>query len=104
LVLLQTVKQNRVSLYYFFEENLKKHPNHEAIWSRTGSYTFAETSLRATQYAHWFLSLGVKPKDYVAFFLTNSPDFLFAWLGLWAIGAAPALINYNLTGKRWCIA
>ena len=22
-----------------------------------------------------------------------------AWLGLWAIGAAPAMINYNLSGK-----
>jgi acyl-CoA synthetase (AMP-forming)/AMP-acid ligase II len=29
----------------------------------------------------------------------NSPDFIFAWMGLWAIGAAPAMINYNLTGK-----
>lgn len=27
----------------------------------------------------------------------NSPDFVFAWLGLFAIGAAPALINHNLT-------
>ena len=29
----------------------------------------------------------------------NSPDFMFAWFGLWAIGAAPAMINYNLAGK-----
>lgn len=29
----------------------------------------------------------------------NSPDFVFAWLGLWSIGAGPALINYNLTGR-----
>jgi len=29
----------------------------------------------------------------------NSPEFIFAWLGLWAIGAAPAMINYNLSGK-----
>jgi acyl-CoA synthetase (AMP-forming)/AMP-acid ligase II len=41
----------------------------------------------------------VKPHDYVAFYLNNSPDFIFAWLGLWAIGAAPAMINYNLTGN-----
>lgn len=26
----------------------------------------------------------------------NSPDLLFIWLGLLSIGAAPALINYNL--------
>lgn len=24
---------------------------------------------------------------------------MFAWLGLWAIGAAPAMINYNLAGN-----
>lgn len=28
--------------------------------------------------------------------MLNSPDFLFIWLGLLSIGAAPALINYNL--------
>lgn len=29
----------------------------------------------------------------------NSPDFMLAWAGLWSIGAAPAMINYNLAGK-----
>lgn len=28
----------------------------------------------------------------------NCPSFVFLWLGLWSIGAYPALINYNLTG------
>lgn len=45
-----------------------------------------------------FLELGVRPGDIVAFFLTNSPEFLMAWLGLWAIGCAPAMINFNLSG------
>lgn len=31
--------------------------------------------------------------------MQNSPDFAFAWVGLLAIGAAPAMINYNLAGK-----
>ena len=34
----------------------------------------------------------------MAFYLQNSPEFIFAWLGLWAVGAAPAMINYNLRG------
>jgi len=34
----------------------------------------------------------------VAFYLQNSPEFIFAWLGLWAIGCAPAMINFNLAG------
>lgn len=29
--------------------------------------------------------------------MANSPEFLFAWLGLFAVGAAPAMINHNLT-------
>lgn len=37
------------------------------------------------------------PGDLVAFFMGNGPDFVLAWMGLWAIGAAPALINHNLT-------
>lgn len=50
------------------------------------------------QYAQWFLREGgVQPGDLVALFMANSPDFVFAWMGLLAIGAAPALINHNLT-------
>lgn len=51
------------------------------------------------QYARWYLSQGIKQGDLVSFYLTNSPDFVLAWMGLWAIGAAPTMINYNLSGK-----
>ena len=66
------------------------------MWSRSGTYTFREVHDRACQYAAFFLSKGVKPGNLVAFYLYNSPEMLFAWMGLWAIGCAPALINYNL--------
>lgn len=36
------------------------------------------------------------PRSYVGVYLYNSPELLFVWLGLLSIGAAPALINYNL--------
>jgi acyl-coenzyme A synthetase/AMP-(fatty) acid ligase len=45
------------------------------------------------------LSQGVKPGDLAAIFMVNSPDMLCAWMGLMAIGAAPALINTNLASK-----
>ncbi|KAK4202932.1 hypothetical protein QBC40DRAFT_251632 [Triangularia verruculosa] len=31
--------------------------------------------------------------------MLNSADFVFARIGLWSIGAAPAMINYHLTGQ-----
>lgn len=91
------MKEKRLSPYYFFEQHAQRNPNAECVWWRAGSYTRAETYSRANQYAQFFLSQGVKPGDLVALFMGNSPDFVFAWLGLFAIGAAPALINHNLT-------
>lgn len=40
----------------------------------------------------------VQPGELVAFYLQNSPEFMFGLLGSWAIGSAPAMINYNLGG------
>lgn len=38
------------------------------------------------------------PKGYVAVYMMNSPEFVFIWLALMAVGAAPSMINYNLSG------
>ena len=96
---LKLEKENRISAYYIFESSVKLDPSGECIWSREGCYTWAETLDRVRQYAQWYLSQGVKQNDLVSFYLTNSPDFIFAWLGLLAVGAAPAMINCNLSGK-----
>ena len=85
-----TVKTNRQSLYYLFERTALRRGNAECLWSRTGIYTWTETYDQVHRYANWFLKMGVKPGDYVAFYLGNSPEFVFAWLGLWAVGGAPS--------------
>jgi acyl-CoA synthetase (AMP-forming)/AMP-acid ligase II len=95
----RTVRTKRQCLYYLFEDSAHTRLNDDCIWSREGCYTWAQTYNRVNQYAQWYLEQGVKPHDLVSFYMTNSPDFIFAWLGLWAIGAAPAMINYNLSGK-----
>ncbi|KAK7752284.1 hypothetical protein SLS62_005820 [Diatrype stigma] len=96
-LLKKAVQEKRISPYYFFEKYAQAQPNQECIWSRSGSYTYAEAYYRANQYAQYFLRNGIKPGDLVALFMANSPEFVLAWMGLWAIGAAPALINHNLT-------
>jgi len=52
----------------------------------------------ACRYSQFLLSQGVQPGELVAFYLINSPEFVFSYLATWAIGTAPALINYNLAG------
>lgn len=94
--MLHAVKENKLSLWYIFEAQVFKGPEEECIWSRTGNYTRNEVYRQSCRYANWFLSRGVVPGQWVALYLQNCPEFMFIWLALWAIGCAPALINYNL--------
>lgn len=62
--------------------------------------TFHDTYVMALRYGTWFKNVhGIKRKEIVAIDLMNSSTFIFMVLGLWSIGAVPAFINYNLTGK-----
>ncbi|KAI9769113.1 MAG: hypothetical protein M1840_004464 [Geoglossum simile] len=94
----QLEEKKRASPWYSFEEKVRWHPSRTCLWSRAGVYTWAEALDISSRYAQWYISKGVKSKEFVAIYLQNSPEFIFAWLGLWAIGAAPAMINHNLRG------
>lgn len=64
------------------------------------TWTFHEAYVTTLKYGTWFKKVhGVKPKEIVAIDFMNSSTFIFMTLGLWSIGAVPAFINYNLSGK-----
>lgn len=87
------------SLWYQFEAQVRRLPaQDEAIWSRNGCYTWAETYANACRYGQYLHREGVQPGKLFAMYMMNRPEFLFAHLGSWAIGSAPAWINYNLAG------
>jgi acyl-CoA synthetase (AMP-forming)/AMP-acid ligase II len=92
--------QDKCALWPYFEDQVKRLPdNEQCIWSRTGCYTWKETYAQSNRYAQFLLSNGVKKGELVGFYLTNTPEFMFAQLASWSIGCAPALINYHLTGE-----
>lgn len=93
-------KGQGLSPWYQFEAQVHRLPAHEeAIWSRTGCYTWAETYANACRYGQFLRQQhGVNPGELVAMYQMNRPEFLFTHLGLWSIGSAPAWINYNLAG------
>ncbi|KAL4794404.1 hypothetical protein BDV19DRAFT_399406 [Aspergillus venezuelensis] len=88
----------RLNAWLVFQETASKYPDMLAIWSREGTFTYRETLELSNKYGHYFLSRGVKKGEIVALYLQNRPEFIFAWLGLWSIGCAPATVNYALTG------
>lgn len=95
----KAVADGRLCAFFKFEETANTYPDKQAIWSRERSYTYREVLEISSQLGHYFLSIGVRPGQLVAVYLTNSPEFIFIWLGLSSIGCAPATVNYNLTGQ-----
>jgi acyl-CoA synthetase (AMP-forming)/AMP-acid ligase II len=94
-----TVRTRRQSLWYAFTPHVALYSSDPCIWSRTKSYTWQETHDGAVRWARFFLAQGVRPGDMVGTYLSNSADFIVIWLGLWCIGCAPAMLNYNLKGE-----
>jgi acyl-CoA synthetase (AMP-forming)/AMP-acid ligase II len=92
-------RTDRLNMFYTLERwaTNKQAAGRIFIRFEDRSHTYAQTYSLALRYGTWLRSLGVQPKDVVAVDFMNSDTFIFIWLGLWAIGAKPAFINYNLT-------
>ncbi|WPG99940.1 Isopenicillin N epimerase component 1 [Acrodontium crateriforme] len=82
--------------FNLFKANAQKYASYEAIWTRNGSFSWQNALDMVCKYASYFRSQGVGPGDIVTFYLINSAELIFGWMALVALGAAPALINYNL--------
>lgn len=95
----KVINEDRLCLWYAFEDQVKSRPQDaECIWSRSGCYTWRETYDQACRYGNYLKNVaGVRPRDLVATMLTNHPEFVFHWFGLWSIGCAPAMINHHLS-------
>ncbi|KAL1955804.1 hypothetical protein VTO42DRAFT_8043 [Malbranchea cinnamomea] len=91
--------EGKINAWYLFEDVVRKYPNVTCLWSREGTYTFQQAHDLACKYGNYFLSIGLKSGDLVAFYLQNCIEIPIIWLGLWSIGCAPAFINYNLAGQ-----
>ncbi|MCJ1355531.1 MAG: hypothetical protein MMC33_005523 [Icmadophila ericetorum] len=91
--------EKRISAYYIWETAGNAYPDEQAIWSRSGNYTWREAHDRVHQYASYLLSLGVQPGSIVAVYLQNQPEFIFLWIALWALGSSPVFLNWNLAGE-----
>ncbi|KAG5985445.1 hypothetical protein E4U55_000007 [Claviceps digitariae] len=102
-------RSGRLSIFFVFEERAK-HPltaNKDVLIFEGRKLTYAQLYDKVLRYGAWMRdTLDIKPKDVVAMDFENSDTFIFVWFGLWSIGAKPAFINYNLTGKplSHCIA
>lgn len=93
--------RDRCSVFYTLEDRAraKSTANHAFLMYEGRTWTFRETYDTALKYGTWLKAkYKVAPKEIIALDFMNRPEMLFLMLGLWSVGAYPALINYNLTG------
>ncbi|MHA1255940.1 MAG: long-chain-acyl-CoA synthetase [Promethearchaeota archaeon] len=97
--------ENKISWGRIVESSTQKYPNNVALKFEDITFTYKEFNEIVNQYAHYFISLGLKKGDVIELFMTNRPEFLFIFTAASKIGAINSLINTELRGKslEYCL-
>ncbi|ORY05298.1 hypothetical protein BCR34DRAFT_572131 [Clohesyomyces aquaticus] len=92
--------RDNINVFHVLESHAQSsRAQHTWIIHHGRSWTYAEAYETVLRYGNWLKSKGVQKNEVVAMDFINSEIFIWIWFGLWSIGAKPAFINYNLTGK-----
>ncbi|CAO2657540.1 Nn.00g036660.m01.CDS01 [Neocucurbitaria sp. VM-36] len=93
-------RRDKLNLFYELEAHAQSsRANHPWIIFQGRTWTYKEAYDIVLRYGTWLKSEGVEKDEIVAMDFVNSETFIWVWFGLWSVGAKPAFINYNLTGK-----
>ncbi|KAF2741349.1 acetyl-CoA synthetase-like protein [Polyplosphaeria fusca] len=93
-------KRDDLNLFNILESHARSsRRDHTWIMFEGRSWSYAEAHSIVLKYGTWLKERGVEKNEVVAMDFWNSELFIWVWFGLWSIGAKPAFINYNLTGK-----
>ncbi|KAF4120428.1 Acyl-CoA synthetase (AMP-forming)/AMP-acid ligase II, partial [Geosmithia morbida] len=92
---------DRLNQFYTLEDLAQSpsHTNKPLVIFEGKRHTYSDVYNRVLRYASWLRNKhSVSPGEIVAIDFHNSDTFIYLWFALWAVGAKPAFINYNLTG------
>ncbi|KAF3004282.1 hypothetical protein E8E13_008463 [Curvularia kusanoi] len=93
-------RRDELNVFYDLEALAQgSRADHPWIIFHGQKWTYKEAYDIVLKYGTWLRNRGVQPGEVVAMDFVNSETFIWIWFGLWSIGAKPAFINYNLTGK-----
>ncbi|KAF1942149.1 acetyl-CoA synthetase-like protein [Clathrospora elynae] len=93
-------RRDTLNLFYELESVAQSsRSNHTWIIFQGKTWTYAQAYDIVLRHGTWLKRKGVQKDEIVAIDFVNSETFVWLWFGLWSIGAKPAFVNYNLTGK-----
>ncbi|KAI5803819.1 hypothetical protein EDC01DRAFT_644946 [Geopyxis carbonaria] len=98
-------RRDTLNLFYYLERwalsKKAEERQHIFLIYEGREWTYEQAYQIVLRHAAWLHERhGVKRGSIVAMDFMNKPAFIWLWFGLWALGATPAFINYNLVGDR----
>jgi crotonobetaine/carnitine-CoA ligase len=88
------------TLRNFLEHAVEANPNDPFLIWEEQVVSYVDFNFHVDQAAALWYSLGVRHGDCVSFMVDNSPEFLYAWLGLAKIGGVLVAINTGFKAKE----
>ena len=86
--------------FFTFEERARLSADHVFLIFEGRRWTYKEAYENVLRYARWLKEEhNVSKNQIVAMDFMNCPQFIWLWIALWSLGAKPAFVNYNLTGR-----
>ena len=79
------------------ERCANEYQNNPAIIFRQQETSFLELKNKVFSFSQGLLKLGVKPKDKIAIYLPNWPEYIISYLAIWSIGACCVPLDFMLT-------
>ena len=92
-------RENKTSFGHIIERNAEQWPDKAAILFEDRQLTYKQYNEIVNQYAHYFLSLGLKKGDIVDLVMQNRPEVVIVIGALGKIGAVVSMINSDLREK-----
>lgn len=84
----------------WFEEQVKKTPDHVAVRFEGESLTYREVNERANRLGHQLRTLGVKPNEFVALMVERGFEMIIGMLGILKAGGAYVPLDPTYPEKR----
>ena len=92
--------KNTKLVHHFLEDSFFRFPDKKALFINEQWYTFAQIEKRANQLARFFMELGVKRGDRVAFYIDNSFEYVVTYYAILKTGAITVALNTELTSEN----
>jgi long-chain acyl-CoA synthetase len=89
-----------MNLSQTLESNSKKYSQRPAIIFKNEPISFRQLTENSFRLASSLINLGIKKGDKVAIYLSNCPEYIYAYLATWCIGATAVPLDFMLTSDE----